>query len=141
MTAAVHDSRPRHRRRVVILAIGVVLLGLAAAAAYLVLRDQTSTPVAPGTAIRQYLALQGASPATGVPAPGVYTYATSGWECAGIGALCIRRSLPHRASVIVARRGDQLTVEVELSQQHLEAQRYRVTSRGRLLVWQRTRIS
>jgi hypothetical protein len=76
-----------------------------------------------------------------VPPPGVYTYALSGWECAGLGSLCLHRSLPHRAVVVVARHGRLLTVEVDLSAQHLEAQRFRITPHGRLLVWQRTRIS
>lgn len=123
-------------------AAAVVVVALAAGAvAYVLLRSNRSTPVAPAAAVAQFRALQGSSPATGVPAPGVYTYAASGWECAGIGSLCLRRSLPHRASVIVARRGDMLTIQVDLSQQHLESQRFRVTARGRLLVWQRTRIS
>jgi hypothetical protein len=42
---------------------------------------------------------------------------------------------------VVARRGRDLTVETDLSAQHLEAQRFRLTPRGRLLAWQRTRIS
>lgn len=119
----------------------VVIAVVAGVAAYVLVRDNHSTPVAASAAVSQYRALQGSIPPAGAPAPGVYTYATSGWECAGIGSLCLRRSLPHRASVIVTRRGDMLTIQVDLSQQHLEAQRYRITPRGRLLVWQRTRIS
>jgi hypothetical protein len=125
----------------VVIGVGVALVVGVGCAAYVLLRGNGSTPVARGRAIARYAALQGSAPATGVPAPGVYTYATSGWECAGVGALCLRRSLPHRASVIVTRHGALLTIEVDLSAQHLEAQRYRVTPNGRLLVWQRTRIS
>jgi len=123
--------------------IGVVIAIAAAAGAvaFLVLRGNGSTPVGRNRAVARYVALQGSHPPAGVPAPGVYTYALSGWECAGLGSLCLHRSLPHRAAVVIARHGPLLTVEVDLSAQHLEAQRYRITSRGRLLVWQRTRIS
>jgi hypothetical protein len=125
----------------VLIGMVVAIVAVAGAVVFVVLRGNGSTPVGRGRALDRYRALQGSAPATGVPAPGVYTYATSGWECAGVGSLCLRRSLPHRASVIVARHGALLTIETDLSAQHLEAQRYRVTARGRVLVWQRTRIS
>ena len=128
-------------RRRILIGVVVAIAAVAGAVAYLLLRGNSSTPVGRGPAIARYAALQGSAAPTGVPAPGVYTYATSGWECGGIGSLCLHRSLPHRAVVVVARRGPYLTVETDLSAQHLEAQRFRITPRGRLLVWERARIS
>jgi hypothetical protein len=125
----------------ILIGVLVAIAAVAGAVVFLVLRGNGSTPVGRSRAVARYVALQGSDPATGVPAPGVYTYATSGWECGGVGGLCLHRSLPHRAVVVVARRGPLLTVETDLSAQHLEAQRFRIVPRGRLLVWQRTRIS
>jgi hypothetical protein len=125
----------------ILIGVVVALVAAAGVVAFLVLRGNGSTPVGRNGAVARYIAVQGSHPATGVPPPGVYTYALSGWECAGLGSLCLHRSLPHRAVVVVARHGRLLTVEVDLSAQHLEAQRFRITPHGRLLVWQRTRIS
>jgi hypothetical protein len=128
-------------RRRILIGVVVAIAAAAGAVAYVLLRGNSSTPVGPGRAVARYVALQGSAAPAGVPSPGVYIYATSGWECAGLEGLCLHRSLPHRAVVVVARRGPYLTVETDLSAQHLEALRFRVTPHGRLLVWQRTRIS
>jgi hypothetical protein len=77
----------------------------------------------------------------GHPAPGVYTYAVSGFECGGVGPVCLHRRLPDRAYEIVTRHGSTLTVELDLSAQHIETQRFRLTPAGRMLAWQRTDIS
>lgn len=125
-----------------ILAVVIVLIVVAAGVGiYLVRRSGHSTPVAERQAITRYRGVQGRTAATGSPAPGVYIYAVRGWECAGIAKICLRRSLPALAYLVVTRSGDQLTLEVELSAQHLEAQRLRVTAQGRLLEWERARIS
>jgi hypothetical protein len=138
MDVAIGGSGVRWR---VMIGVAAALAVVAVAAAYVVVRGNRSTPVPRDRAVARFRALQGSSPATGLPAPGVYIYATSGWECAGVGSLCVRRSLPRRAAVIVTRHGQFLEIEIDLSAQHLEAQRYRITPQGRLLVWQRTRIS
>lgn len=120
----------------------VVVVVLAAVAGWLYLRREGgSQPVALRSAVAAYRAAQAGAAAAGVPAPGVYAYAVHGWECAGIGPICLHRTLPRTGYLIVTRRGDLLTVEVDLSAQHQETQRYRVTAAGRLLTWQRTRIS
>jgi hypothetical protein len=130
----------RSRIRIAVAVVVVVVLVGAGVAVYL-LRSNTSTPVAPAKAVARFRLLQGTAPPAGVPAPGVYTYALSGWECGGLGGFCPHRSLPHRAEVLVTRHGQLLTIEIDLSAQHLEAQRYRLTAAGRLLAWQRTRIT
>jgi hypothetical protein len=128
------------RRRIVL--FGLLLLVVAiAVVAYLLFRSRGSTPVAEASAVARYRQTQTTPIPPGAPAPGVYVYAVSGWECAGVGPLCVRRSLPDRASMVVTRRGNVLTVELELSREHLEAQRFRMTPRGDLLVWRRTRLS
>ena len=140
MTAETRGRRLT-RRRAVALAICVIAVVVAVVGTRLVEQAGHSTPVALRAALGDYHALQGSEPPAGLPAPGVYTYAVRGWECAGVGPICLHRTLPRRAYVVVARRGSLLTIQVELSLQHLEAQRYRITGAGRLLTWQRTRIS
>jgi hypothetical protein len=127
-------------RRIVLAVLLVLAVGVALGA-YLAYRSRDSSPVAEQSALARYRAVQGSVQAVGAPAPGVYIYAVSGWECAGVGPLCLHRSLPDRAYAVVTRRGDLLTVELELSREHLEAQRFRLVPRGSLLVWRRTRLA
>jgi hypothetical protein len=128
--------------RMRILLGGLVVIAITiGAAGYVVLRSRHSTPVAERTAVARFRAVQGAAEAAGLPETGVYTYSVRGWECAGLGPLCLHRSLPSRAYAIVSRHGALLTIELDLSREHLEAQRFRLTPRGRLLVWQRTELS
>jgi hypothetical protein len=129
------------RRARVLLGALVVLAIALGVAGYVVLRSRHSTPVAEQAAVARFRDVQGAKTATGLPKPGVYTYAVQGWECAGVGPVCLHRTLPSRAYEIVTRHGALLTIEIELSREHLEAQRFRLTPGGRLLVWQRTRLS
>lgn len=102
-------------------------------------RAGRSTPVRLSAALRTFRA--GGSALGGHPAPGVYTYAVSGFECAGIGPVCVHRPLPRRAYEIVTRRARTLTIELDLSAQHAETQRFRLTAAGRMLTWQRTTLS
>jgi hypothetical protein len=129
------------RLRLVLLGVGALVAIVGAVAAYEIIHSRHSTPVAEQAAIARYRAVQGSVPPTGSPPPGVYAYAISGWECAGVGPLCLHRSLPGLAYAIVTRRGDRLTIEIDLSQEHVEASRWRITARGRLLEWERARIS
>jgi len=102
-------------------------------------RAERSTPVTVGAAVRAFRA--SGSALGGRPAPGVYRYAVSGFECAGVGPVCLHRPLPHRAYLIITRHGPELTIELDLSAQHAETQRYRLTAAGRMLEWQRTKLS
>ena len=128
------------RRRVLVVAILGALVVVGGVVWY-ELRGSHSTPVSQSAAVSRFKQSQHGSWHGGPPAPGVYTYAVHGSECAGVAFVCVSRSLPSRAQVVVTRGGNLLTMEVDLSAQHLEAQRYRLTSAGRMLVWQRTRIT
>jgi hypothetical protein len=129
------------RLRLALLGVGAVVALVAAVVSYEIIHSRHSTPVAEQAAIARYRDVQGSTAPTGSPPPGVYAYDISGWECAGVGPLCLHRSLPKRAYAIVTRKGDRLTIEIDLSQEHLEAARWRITSRGRLLEWERAKIS
>ena len=128
-------------RRRILLGVGVLVVVIVAVGAYEVHRSGHSTPVAEQAAITRYRQLQGSAPVTGEPAPGVYAYAVHGWECGGVGPLCLHRNLPSIAYAIITRHGASLTIEIDLSAQHLEAERLTMTARGRLLAWERARIS
>jgi hypothetical protein len=128
------------RRRAGIAAL-VVLALLAVAAVYAYRRSSHSTPVSERNALERFRARQGDVGAAGVPRPGVYAYAVRGWECAGVGPLCVRRALPATAYLVVTRRGATLQLELELSAEHREAVRYDVRPGGRYETWQDTFIS
>jgi hypothetical protein len=119
--------------------LAAVIAVAAAVAVYEWRRAGHSSPVSRVAAVRSFRASGSAT--GGRPPPGVYTYAVTGWECAGIGPVCLHRTLPPIARIVVTRRGDVLTIETDLSRQHVEAQRYRITAAGRMLVWQRTKLS
>jgi hypothetical protein len=129
------------RLRLVLLGVGVIVVIVAAVAAYEIVHSRHSTPVAEQAAIARYREVQGSTPPTGSPAPGVYGYDISGWECAGVGPVCLHRTLPPLAYAIITRKGDRLTIEIDLSKEHLEAARWRITAKGRLLEWERAKIS
>jgi hypothetical protein len=122
------------------IAAAVLVLLLAGAAIYVWRTGGHSTPVSQRSALTRYRAAQPA-PATTPPATGVYTYAVQGWECAGVGPLCLHRDLPKHAELVVTRSRAGLTLELDLSAEHLEAQRFSERPDGRYLTWQRTRIS
>jgi drug/metabolite transporter (DMT)-like permease len=131
----------RHRRRLLALFSIVALALVAGLAVVYHFGTSPATPAVEQTMISRYLRLQGRARASGSPQPGVYVYTVRGYECAGVGPICLHRRLPSRAYLIVTRRGRALTMEEDLSQQHLETSRYLVQRSGRFLVWQRTRIS
>jgi hypothetical protein len=101
--------------------------------------SQTSTAVPVGAAVQKF-DQQTTTGVTGPPTPGVYTYAVRGQECAGIAGLMLCRSFPAHARMILTRTPGTITIELDLSQQHLETQRYTLRRDGRYLAWQRVRI-
>jgi hypothetical protein len=135
---APHDPVARPRRIAAVLAV-LVLAALAAGGYVVWHRAGHSTPVRVSAAVRAFRAA--GSALAGHPAPGVYAYAVSGYECAGIGPVCVHRRLPHRGYEIITRRGRTLTIELDLSAQHSETQRFGLTRAGRMLEWQRTDLS
>ena len=69
--------------------------------------------------------------ATGVPAPGVYRYRSTGSERIGIGPLTVRRTLPGQALVVVRPvTGGVRLVSTELSGDHAEGWRVEPTPDG-----------
>jgi hypothetical protein len=83
--------------RRILIGVAVAIAAVAGAVVFVVLRGNGS-PVGRSRAVARHVALQGSDPATGLPAPGVYTYATSGWECAGVGSLCSTAPSPTARS-------------------------------------------
>jgi hypothetical protein len=126
------------RRLLVVLA---VLLLVAVGGAYEYRRSTHSTPVSEQRALERFRAAQGGRPGRLAPRPGVYTYAVKGWECAGVGPLCLRRALPARAYMVVTQRPSTLQFELDLSAEHRETVRYRIRGGARYETWQDTYLS
>jgi hypothetical protein len=119
-----------------------VVLGLGAAAGTYGWRTGGhSTPVSQDAAVARYRTQTRAAGSPRPPQTGVYTYAIRGWECAGVGPLCLHRSLPPRAELIVTRGRAGLTLELDVSAEHLEAQRFAERPDGRYLTWKRTSLT
>ncbi len=129
----------RRRRKILLVTAGLLAVVLVAVAAGWRKLSATSNPVPVGTAVSRYEQTS-SGPAAGPPRPGVYTYAVQGQECAGVAALRLCRSFPSEARMILTRKDHTLTLEVDLSEDHLEASRFDVRPDGRYLAWQRTRI-
>ena len=129
-------TRPR-------LALGVLaaLLLVAGFGVYEYRHSTHSTPVSEQRALARFHAAQGDRPGALRPRPGVYAYAVDGWECAGVGPLCLRRALPPRAYLVVSQRGSTLQLELDLSAEHRESARYDVRAGARYETWQDTLIS
>jgi hypothetical protein len=127
------------RRKILLIAVGLAVMVFAAVGAGWRQLSTDSSPVSVQKAVGQFQQA-GKGNASGPPRPGVYTYAVQGKECAGVVGLHLCRSFPSQARMIVTRKPGTITVEVDLSQDHLEASRFDVHSDGRYLAWQRTRI-
>ena len=129
----------RHPRGTAV--VGAALLLAAALIAFAYRRSTHSTPVSEQRALRRYRDAQGGRPGALQPRPGVYRYAVTGWECAGVGPLCLRRALPARAYLIVIQRSGSLQLELDLSAEHRESVRYQVRGGARFESWQDTFLS
>src|SRR6185437_10254912 len=125
-----------------ILAAAIVLIAVALGAGSLVWRhlatSSDSVPVSTAVSEFQRGANRGVS---GQPRPGVYTYALHGTECAGVLGARLCRAFPSRARLILTRRPGTITIEDDLSQDHLETSRYAIHSDGLYLAWQRTKLT
>ena len=134
-------AAPRRRlRRLGIAAALVVAVG-AGAAVYVWRTSGHSTPVSQNAAVERYRTETQAAPSGRPPRTGVYPYAVDGWECAGVGPLCLHRTLPQRAELIVTRGRAGLTLELDVSAEHVEAQRFAERPGGRYLSWRRTKLT
>jgi hypothetical protein len=107
------------RRRVVLATVAAVVVVAAGAGAYGWHRAGESDAVAPSAAVAAFRADPGPQ-ADDAPPPGVYTYAVSGWECGGVGPVCLRRELPATGQLTLRRTGGGLVEQLFLSEQHGE---------------------
>jgi len=126
-------------RKIVFIVVGLIVVLLAAGAISWWRLSAGSGAVSVDTAVREYQQAAEGS-VSGPPRPGVYTYALTGKECAGVAGLMLCRSFPTRATVILTREPHSITIELDLSQDHLETSRYTVRSDGLYLAWERTKI-
>jgi hypothetical protein len=127
------------RRTIVLVVVAVVVAVAVAGTVVWRHLSADSSPVPVSTVLSEFKAAAGGS-VTGPPRPGVYTYAVQGKECAGFAGLHLCRAFPSRARMILIRKPHTVSIEIDLSQDHLEASRYTVHEDGRYLTWERARI-
>lgn len=75
-----------------------------------------------------------------LPTTGTYLYSVTGSECASVLFLQYCRNFPAQAHVVLTHKTDTITVEMDLSSNHLETSRYALHADGRYLTWQRTKL-
>ncbi|HVC81345.1 MAG TPA: hypothetical protein VNL35_12695 [Chloroflexota bacterium] len=124
-----------------ILVSAIVLIALVLGVGSIVWRHlaASSDSVPVSTAVSEFQ--QSAKRAeSGPPRPGVYTYSLHGTECAGVLGVRLCRAFPAQARMILTRRPGTITIEDDLSQDHIETSRYTIHSDGRYLAWQRTKL-
>ncbi len=127
------------RRKILLIAAGLIAAVFIVAGVGWRQLSTDSSPISVGKAMDRFKQAAKGS-VSGPPRQGVYTYTLQGKECAGLAGLKLCRSFPSQARMIVTRTPGTITVEVDLSQDHLEASRFDVRPDGRYLAWQRTRI-
>jgi hypothetical protein len=76
-----------------------------------------------------------------LPVSGIYRYAVHGSECASVTVFQYCRNFPAQANLVVSRTSGTITVEFDLSSDHLEASRFAIHPDGRYLTWQRTKLT
>jgi hypothetical protein len=133
----------RHRART-LLVVGVLVVGvLVGVGVWLWRRAGSSTPVTEASAVKSFRERAGAGgPAgAGIPRPGVYSYRAAGSERGGAGPFSIGRRIPATARYIVSRSPGGYEAELALSDEHIEAARYRVTPSGQRETWRRTKVT
>lgn len=121
----------------------LLLLALVGAGFWLWHSARSSTPVSREEALAAFREQGGAagSRRAGVPRPGVYTFRQSGDERGGAGPVGISRDLPAEARYVVTLTRDGYLEELDISQEHVEGVRYRITRAGSLAVWRRTKVT
>jgi hypothetical protein len=131
-------ARRMLRRPILIAVISLIVLAIAGLVAWRrVFTSSSAVPVS--TALQEFRQAAKGS-VTGPPLPGVYTYSLQGKECAGVAGIHLCRSFPTHARMILTRKPGIVTIEADLSQDHVETSRFIVHVDGRYLAWQRTKI-
>jgi len=118
--------------RPVVLVPLVVVLVLIGVGAWWWTRAGSSTGVSAEQASREY----GGSPprsVAGAPQGGTWTYRARGDETVGLGPIELDRPLPDEAQVVVRPAPGGYWRTLVLSEQHVEASRFRVRTRGAFL--------
>jgi hypothetical protein len=120
-----------------------VLAVLAGGGLWLWQSARSSTPVSQEDALASFREQGGAAGTrgAGVPSPGVYTYRQRGTERGGAGPLGVSRDLPSEARYVITLTRDGYLEELDLSQEHVEAVRLRMTPAGSRAVWRRTKVT
>ena len=122
----------------------IVTVGLIVGGIWLWNRAHSSTPVSEERALADFRGRAAEEPARvrpGVPRAGVYSYRVQGRETAKAGPASIGRDLPGRASYVVTPTPAGYEEEWRLSEEHIEAFRYRVAPGGARTVWTRTKLT
>jgi len=127
------------RLKVMLVAIGLIIAALVAGVIVWRQLATSSSSVSLGTAMTEFKQAANGG-VSGPPRPGVYTYSLRGNECAGVLGVRLCRAFPSRARMILTRKPGTITIEDDLSQDHLETNRFTVHPDGLYLAWQRTRI-
>jgi hypothetical protein len=129
-----------HPRRVIAV---IVVLALVGVGFWLWHRAGSSTPVSEDDALASFRDAGGTAGdrGRGIPAPGVYTYRQSGSERGGAGPLSISRGLPAQARYVVTLVPEGYQEELDISEQHKEGVRFRVTKAGTRATWRRTDVT
>jgi hypothetical protein len=127
------------RRKILLVAVGLIAVVVVAGVFAWRQLSIGSSPVSVSAALNEFKQAAKGS-VTGPPRPGVYTYALRGNECASVAGLNLCRAFPSHGRMILTRKPGTITIEIDLSQDHLEMSRFDVHPDGLYLAWQRTRI-
>lgn len=121
----------------------IAVLGIAAGAYWVWNGVSSSTAADQTDAVAEFRAkgVSDAAPAPGAPAPGVYTFRTSGSESAGSGVLSASRPLPPEAIYIVTPIAGGYHEDLRISEEHVEEARFSVSEVGTSATWRRTKIT
>jgi hypothetical protein len=118
-----------------------VVAGLAVGGALLWRNARGSDPVSEREALAAFRERPGGAAPPGGPAPGVYTYRSSGSERGGVGPFAVSRRLPRTARLVVTAAPGGWEGEFSYSRQHIEGTRYVTAADGIRITWLRTDVT
>ncbi|MEZ5079690.1 MAG: hypothetical protein R2878_03330 [Thermoleophilia bacterium] len=118
-----------------IVAVAVVVVGV-----LLWQRAGRSTEVPVASAVGDFRAGGGGGSEPGAPTPGVYSYRATGTERGTVGPLNIDRAVPPTARAVVRSTTRGFSLELRISEEHVEETRFVRAPRGLLAVWRRVDV-